>query len=233
MRPKHVILIVLSATGCAASFDPDLSGLTGETTSGDGDASSDTGESTGTDTGTNETTTAESTTDDSTTDDTTSDDQGSSTGTDETTTAESTTGDEPPGLGEQCHFLHNQCDEGLTCSRYADPMPQDQIREWGCGVYVGEGPGDFGEPCEDDFGCANGFTCFGPEMLDEPVPYCDTSGGNFGCCTPYCESDEDCPGSLHCYYWNVTWDLLHPSIQQYGYPRFCVDDTWSQKVPPP
>lgn len=224
---KIAALGAMLTCACAGEFDPVLADTTqtgGETTDETG-TTGDEDDATGSD---------DSSTDGGTTDggDTTGEET-DGTGGETTDDGGSTdTGEDLPGLGEECHFLHLQCEGDLTCTIYGDPDPDNQIFEWGCSAYVGEGPGDFGEPCDDDFMCANGFKCAAEQFLDEPVPYCDTTDGNVGCCTPYCESDDDCPGQLSCYYMAFVWDDLSPLVQQYGWPRICVDDTWMQKTPP-
>lgn len=230
-------VVVFLAGGCAGNFDPDLgdtgTGVDGSTGEGSTTDDSTTGSST---TGMDETGSEGSTT--GTTDASTTD----TSTTDASTTAETTdtgmildmgdTGADAPGLGEKCHFLHDQCEDGLTCVKTYFDINNPVFYSWVCFDYTGEGSGDLGEPCDTDYDCTNGFVCAAGEYLDNP-PLCDTTNGNAGCCTPYCESDAECPNGLHCYWLNITWNKLDPEIQQYGYPRLCVDDTWPQKMPPP
>lgn len=81
-----------------------------------------------------------------------------------------------------------------------------------CGPTVPE-PGQQGDPCEFENGCAPGLACIGADS----APDCDPKLGS-GCCTPYCDvSDPVCPEGSQCEQLWAPGEAAAPILEDLGY----------------
>lgn len=180
-------MVLAACGGSEAVMESDeTEGGTGamlDTETDGGDETSTTGDSTGS------TTSGEDTTDSTTTGMDTDGSTGSTTGstgdetdgstgsTDDTGTDTGTTG----GMGMACNPLNVECDDGDTC-----------VWDWNnddgtCEMQTN--PGDVGDECNAQTDCLDGLMCVAAAYITHLDCMAD------GCCTQYCDNDEDCPNS--------------------------------------